>query len=171
MLAPSGLGNDTGQAAYFQFFELWRWCWSPGKAIPSIDARPLSKRTGTGDVLPYLYSATAYSDPLFWDGRTRRTDDMLRAQRIDEVRYPSDKALFLEPLEGTVFAWALRAEALKLEAIGLAAGDASASFHRISDLAQPDPRGERGGSWQALPATAFGVHTTAGVHGRDVVRR
>lgn len=112
---------------------------------------------------PYVYSSCFISSPKFWNKLTRTGPDQWRSVRNSEVRFPSQKGLFLD-----VSGWYLPI-AYQGDIPTYSVGFVDTHVRRLTErqLRRPYPRGE--GDW---PGSAWhsGVpvlHTIDGVDGRD----
>lgn len=116
------------------------------------------------DVLPYRYASCFMSRPGFWNVMSRTGPEQWRPVRGSEVRFPSEKGLFLD-----VSSWYVPEEVALMSEIRYPVGFTDAHVENIAEvnLTTPYPSGE--GDW---PGSAYhgGVpvlHTIDGAHGRD----
>jgi len=155
----------------------WRWNvalaseYDDNPLHPSFFAPKEARWYGTD----YNYSVSFLADPKFWNPKTRTGPRQWRSTRINEVRYPSLKGMFVnrhdypstvEPDEPPPF-----------EFIGAGAAfvDGSAEFVKKERFGRTYIGGE--GPWPARlhPSVGLGSwwvsHTVDGVRGRDVETR
>jgi len=171
MPAPAGgPGND-----YFFFSQGWRLEWAMEHlSLPTSETRPLMRQTDDGQNSPILYASSVFSAPIFWDGVTPRDISMLRAQKQASVVYPSNKAMFIAPLQAggyqgiTIAQQAPNPKPLKEGLTPLGFVDGRAGQFQPDELILPDRRGESPRPWSWYPAPIYGSHTAGGVRGRDV---
>lgn len=171
MPAPAGGPGDD----YFFFSQGWRLEWAMEHlSLPTSETRPLMRQTDDGQNSPILYASSVFSAPSFWDGETPRDITMLRSQKQASVVYPSNKAMFIAPLQAggyqgiTVAQQAPDPKPLKVGLTPLGFVDGRAGQFQPDELILPDRRGESPRPWSWYPLPIYGSHTAGGVRGRDV---
>lgn len=171
MPAPAGGPGDD----YFFFSAGWRVEWAMEHlSLSTSETRPLMRLTDDGQNSPMLYASSVFSAPSFWDGVTPRDISMLRAQKQASVVYPSNKAMFIAPLQAggyqgiTIVQQAPDPKPLKEGLAPFGFVDGRADQFQPDELITPDRRGESPRPWSWFPYPIFGSHTASGVRGRDV---
>lgn len=174
---PSGLSNPGATTEpYFLPTSAWpRWLGqdyygdAPGGTETRIFAHP--RVLDAGIVTGYMYAATHYTRPEYWDPYTRSdTRREWRGVRADEVFFPSAKAIFAEirPAERGL---AIPTTALAPDArFALGLSDGSVRAVRPGQLTKPFRTGT--GTFHRddlMPGIGiYGLHTPDGVYGMDV---
>ncbi|HED52754.1 MAG TPA: type II secretion system protein [Phycisphaerales bacterium] len=160
---------------YFHFEEVWRQEWGVEYlGLNTIDDDPMLHDYQDGQRIPYLYSGACFSAPVFWDGKTERTEAMLVPQRSASVTYPAQKAMFVS---------AMQSGRMQMIAYNYPDGDGTpvfegrvpfglvdghADFFAPGRLAPPDWRGDFGEPWAWLGLPVHGLCTADGVRGMDI---
>lgn len=169
--------DPSGQLVmYFEYEDLWRLDFAGRYTdAPSFVDPPLTHTYLDGINRRYFYAAGCYSAPVFWNGVTKRTEAMLKAQPLAGITYPSQKAMFIGYTQsGHVQLVPIRAPrdpppgALRDEAVPFGSADGSAALVQPDRLIAPDTRASTGGKWEGIGAPLHGVYTFDGIHGRDV---
>lgn len=120
-----------------------------------------------GDSAIYQYSPSFIARPEFWNMRTRGAGQ-LGPNRLSDVSFPSDKAVFVEwhPKSGLPI-WGGRGVAIDAR-WGMAMVDGSARRISTDRLAKPVEAGEGSAYGARFSIGVCGMHTVDGVRGRDV---
>ncbi|MBX3381481.1 MAG: prepilin-type N-terminal cleavage/methylation domain-containing protein [Phycisphaeraceae bacterium] len=155
-------GNDVTM----KFFDSY-WGWNalvgplyyPGGVADTAFQPPKCRPTLTS--LYYWYSATLVSAPEFWQLETRTGPAQWKAQRLSSVQFPSAKA--------QVVNWGEVLSSGRTAETGFSLIDGSATSSKFIKFEIPIPDGE--GNWEgsALQGGYVGIHTVAGVRGRDLI--
>jgi prepilin-type N-terminal cleavage/methylation domain-containing protein len=163
--------------AYFFYGDLWRVDFAERYADGrSFVDPPFTHTYLDGRSMSYLYAASCFSAPVFWDNATPRSEAMLKAQPLASVTYPSQNAMFVSRTQsGQIQTFRLRAPRdpplkarLRDEPVPLGFADGSASLAKPESLIAPDTRAATGGEWEWLGAAVHGIYTFEGIRGRDV---
>lgn len=116
----------------------------------------------------YQYSPTFFARPVYWNENTR-DEGQLGVVRLNAVRYPSGKAVFLEGDETRGFpSW--RNDGLAGRDLGWAFAfvDGSVRRPKADRLVRPCPLGEGRAHGGRFTFGVVGLHTQDGILGRDV---
>ncbi len=164
---------------YFDAYQYWHLPLLDSYYNSSLDSPAFFPPAYEGEVFeafgvetPYAYTCTSIASPDYWNQLTRRGGiSQWVANRLGNVLFPSDKAIFVQ-------IWPYTVEASRGEQnirIPLVTADGAALASTPRQRLPGYPRGD-GPEEQVHGAVHFGdypplLHTIDGIRGRDILRR
>jgi prepilin-type N-terminal cleavage/methylation domain-containing protein len=172
--ADYSVARDESIQVAFRYFEAavyWPVALSNGYYDGSVlgDSHFLHPGTEPERFNIYNYSSSLLADPAYWNRLTRESGNaQWGGCRIDQVTFPSSKAVLVEYHPFNPRPIATEAYTRLQPGCALALVDGSAARHHTKDLVPPYPFGDGEGVGTYQHIGVFGMHTPDGWRGRDV---